>query len=296
MKKIIISMFLSSLLLTGCDQKSDDSAKTSTASEATESESGNINSYVEIYNQLVCIMGLQEAKTKYENQHIESISKDRGVSFPRLNYDYINEQFAAAEKTKGVSPELSSAGKDLKQKINLLQQDYNQFNIYYESGEYKTDNLAKGKAADASIKKHFEEAMISFNKYQDALNQVYKKEKADQLEKLKQSGDLYAYHTAASLNAAEELVNVFKSEDDLKNAEKQKEADAIANRLQQELSALNTESIKRKEKSPDAPTHSILGHLMSCLSYYRKFKETGDQSDYKFMVDGYNQAVFSSSH
>ena len=258
MKKIIISMFLSSLLLTGCDLKSDDSAKTSTASEATESESGNINSYVEIYNQLVGIMGLQEAKTKYENQHIESISKDRGVSFPRRNYDYINEQFAAAEKTKGVSPELSSAGKDLKQKINLLQQDYNQFNIYYESGEYKTDNLAKGKAADASIKKHFEEAMISFNKYQDALNQVYKKEKADQLEKLKQSGDLYAYHTAASLKAAEELVNVFKSEDDLKNAEKQKEADAIANRLQQELSALNTESIKRKEKSPDAPTHSIL--------------------------------------
>lgn len=294
-EKILLSIVISTLLLSGCSKHKDADQNALTSETSVSSNSTNFNEYIEISNQLSGLSGVEHAKELYLKQNIANITSDREIDYPSLNYKYLNEKFAQLKDVSNLSTELNVAGEDLKEKIKVLEKDYNEFNLYYSSGEYKTDKLAKGKAADAAIKQHFEQAVSSFSKYQEVLKVVYEKKKKDQLEQLKASGDQYIYHRAAALYAAERLVNVFGSNEDLQNKEKNKEADALAIELQGELTALNTEYNQRKEKDPSISTDTVLLNLTSCLKYYREFKESRNQSDFKFMVDGYNSAVSSAN-
>ncbi|MCU4414741.1 YiiG family protein [Acinetobacter sp. WU_MDCI_Axc73] len=293
---LILSATISSILLVGCGNRNNqENNQVNDSAEVSSSPSTSLNEYVEISNQLMGTYGLEQARNSYFKQNISNAKPSQALSYPSLNYKYLNEKFASLKDIGGLSPELNTAVQDLKQKIGVLESDYNEFNLYYDSGEYKTDQLVKGKAADAEIKTHFNEAMDSFEKFQSALDKVYKKQKQAELEKLKATGNTYIYHRAAALDAGERLVSVFQSDTDLNNPEKIKQADAIANELQTELNALNVEYNKNKDKDPSIGTDTVLLNLTSCLKYYRQFRESKNQSDYKFMVDGYNSAVTSAN-
>ena len=293
--KLAVTTLASVLLLAGCGNNNEkDQTERTTASE--EAQTSSLNAYVAILNQLINgVAGLEQIQNHYLSLNIPKATEKDSLSYPKLNYDYIRDKFAEADKAPKNNPALDSAAADLKQKIEALSKDYDDFHLYYESGEYKTDHLAKGKAADAAIREHFQQAVASFKTFQKELTLVYKKEKQAELEQIKASGDMYLYHNKAAMSAAENLVSVFGSEQDLNNPEKFKEADQFADDLQAHLKALDAEQKKIKEKNPNANTNTILLNLTSCLSYYRKFKESKDQYDFQFMVDGYNQAVQSTN-
>ncbi|WP_171257538.1 DUF3829 domain-containing protein [Acinetobacter qingfengensis] len=289
MSKIFLSAMICSVLLAGCDEKKQ--ADHETSENTAPADTVRINDHIAIANQLTGLSGVEQAQAQYLKQKIATATPDKAIDYPSLNYKYLNEKFSALKDVSSLSPALQTASKDLKVKIHALEQDYNEFNIYYDSGEYKTDQLAKGKKADAQIQQHFKEAVDSFQRFQIALNEVYSKEKKKELEKLKESGNAYAYHRAAALDASERLVSVFQTEQDITNPAKYKEADAIADQLQQELNQLNTEYNKNKEKDPKIATDTVLMSLSSCLKYYREFKQSKNQYDFKFMIDAYNSAV-----
>ena len=291
--KLAVTTLASVLLLAGCGNNNKDQAETTASAEA---QTSSLNAYVAILNQLINgVAGLEQIQDHYLNLNIPKATEKDSLSYPKLNYDYIRDKFAEADKAPKNNPALDAAAADLKQKIEVLSKDNDDFHLYYESGEYKTDHLAKGKAADAAIRKHFQQAVDSFATFQKELTLVYKKEKQAELEQIKASGDMYLYHYKAAMNAAENLVSVFGSEQDLKNPNKYKEADQFADNLQTHLKALDAEYNKLKENDPRRSTHTILSELTSCLSYYRQFKESKEQSDFEFMVDGYNQAVQASN-
>ncbi|AOA58560.1 DUF3829 domain-containing protein [Acinetobacter larvae] len=289
---LVITAFVSALSLTACGNKEGQKEQAATA---TTEQSSNINAYIAISNQLIGLNGLKATQDAYHKLNITQAMPSQALSYPSMNYKYLNDQFTQAEQSTKNNPALESKAADLKQKIAQLEKDYNDFNLYYSSGEYKTDQLAKGKAADASIREHFQQASDSFDAFQQELAVIYQQQKKAELEKLKTSGDDYNYHRRAALSTAENLVSVFQSETDLNNADKIKQADQFAAELQTELSALDAEYNKKKAQDPNINADTVLSNLTACLKYYRQFKETKSQYDFKFMIDGYNSAVKSAN-
>lgn len=289
--KLVIPFFMCSLLIAGCDGRGD-----STENKLSDEDlkASNLNNYVKIFNVLSGSGGLRQAEESYLFYDIKKSSVDKDIDYPKLNYKYINELFSNLKSVKSES-ELDVAGKDLRIKIYALEKDYNDFNIYYNSREYKKDNLSKGKSADSIIKSHFSDAESSFERFQKFLDVTYNRKKEEELEELKKSGNQYAYHRAVALYLSEKIVNLYKTDDDLKNTEKNKESDDLAEKLQKELSSLNIEEKKIMSKDKNF-SGEISSYLIDFLRFYRDFRSGGSAGDFEQVVMIYNNMAYHFSH
>jgi len=288
---ILAVMLFSCLALAGCNEKNG--SGTSPTAAASAQTDNSLNNYIAMNNELSGIDGLQARYDSYLALNIPKAKPSQALQYPSASFDYTFSQYAEALKEKRSRPALDNAADELMKRLELVKKDTASYEQYYESAAYKIDGLEKGRAADAQIKKHYVEALQSYASFTKALNVVYKEAKKAELEMLKQSGNNYQYRKASSMYYAEELVSLFGGEDDLSNAAILKAADEIAGQLQTELNALNEEYQKIKEKNPDASADVTLISLNSCLKYYRNFRESKRGSDFRFMVDGYNNAVRS---
>jgi len=289
--KLFIPLFIFSLLITGCD---GEGSATENKLSDENLKASNLNNYVKIFNVLSGNGGLRQAEESYLFYDVSKSSADKDINYPKLNYKYINELFNNLKGVKSKS-ELDVAGKDLQVKIEALEKDYNDFNIYYNSREYKEDNLSKGKAADSIIKSHFRDAVSSFELFQKYLDVTYNRKKEEELDALKESGNQYAYHRAVALYLSEKLVNLYKTDDDLKNKEKNKESDNLAEKLQKELSLLNIEEKKIMSKDKNF-TGEISSYLTDFLRFYRDFRSGGSEGDFEQAVMIYNNMAYHFSH
>ncbi|QTF09181.1 YiiG family protein [Brenneria izadpanahii] len=299
-RKFTLTTLFSALLLcglAGCDRQSKEPTTAASSLSEDQKETQTISYYVEIGNQLNNITGLEYAASNYIRQNIDKGDGKGSYSLTivPVNYNYIMEQYANAEglNYQG-NPELTQAAADLKKKLEVLHNEQQQLGQYYETAEYKMDNLAKGKSADARIKDELEQALQSYADFQTKLSVVYHQNQDKQLEAMKKNGQMYAYHQLKSLNLAEELVSLIQSEADLQDKNKVAHADAIAKEIQDNLASLQ----KLIDQDPNAnkpgvPKNSVISYLYSELKYYREFKDSKDPSDHRFMIDGYNDAVNS---
>lgn len=289
---LAITLF-SCLALAGCNEQSNSKAANQEASAPADN---SLNNYIALNNTLTGISGLEAMQAWYVKQNIAKAKTSQVIDYPSAKFDYAYLQYAEALKNKRSHPALDNAADDLMKKLDAIKKDTATYEQYYESASYKTDGLKKGKEADAQIKQHYANAVASYAVFKSELDVVYKEAKKKELEALKASGNAYQYHKAYSMQLAEELVSVFGSETDLKNPEKLKQAASVADLLQNELAAFNTELQKVKDKNPNGPIDTTLMNLNSCLKYYRSFVESKSEYDFKFMLDGYNSAVRSNRY
>ncbi|MEC5341972.1 DUF3829 domain-containing protein [Brenneria populi] len=300
-KKFTLTTLFSALLLcglAGCDGQSQKPTAVAASSQSEDQkETQAISYYVEISNQLNNISGLEFAANRYKRQNIDK-GDGKGtysLTLTPSNYNYIMEQYTKAEALNYQgSPELTQAAADLKKNLETLHNEEQQLKQYYDTAEYKTDNLAKGKSADARIKDELNQALQSYAAFQSKLNVVYHQNQDKQLEAVKKGGNMYAYHQLKSLNLAEQLASLIQSPEDVQDKDKVAKADAIAKEIQDNLASLQ----KLIDQNPDSkkagvPKNTVIDYLYSELKYYREFKESKNPSDLQFMIDGYNDAVTS---
>jgi ABC-type uncharacterized transport system auxiliary subunit len=280
---------ISCLVLAGCNEKAG--SNTASTQDSSVQADNSLNNYIAMNNDLMGLSGLQASYEAYVRLNIPKAKPSQSLGYPSATFKYTFSQYAEAIKGKRSRPALDQAADDLMKKLEAVKSDTAVFEQYYESASYKTDALKKGKEADAQIRQHFEDALASYSAFAKELDVVYQQAKLKELEVLKQSGNNYQYRKAYSMHLAEQLVSVFDSQEDLTNADKLKQADKIADQLGQELSEFNAEYQKIKDKNPQVSSDSTLMSLNSCIKYYRSFKESKSQYDFKFMIDGYNNAV-----
>lgn len=284
--KFFLSVAICSLIISGCDDASNSSGGRLSHEEIENSKTDRFNDYIQVSNALSG--GLDYMRDKYIKENIPEAKASQDIDYPNpFIFRAVDEHLSKMKDIKDISVDLNEAGKDLKIKMKAIEKDYNDFNIYYRSGEYKTDNLAKGKEADSMIKSNLDHAVLSFDNFQRLLKITYEKRKKEELEYLKKSGDQLAYHQAAALYFAEKLVNVYSSQKDLQDDKKNIEADNLSLELQKQISLLNADY----NKSNTNGYNGITSNLANCLKYYRKFRDTGDVDYFNFMVSGYNQAA-----
>ena len=283
---------ISCLVLAGCNEQAGSGSGTASKQESTAAQADNsLNNYIAMNNDLMSLRGLEAGYRDYLRMNIPKAKPSQTLSYMAPTFQYVFSQYAEAIKGKRSQPALDQAADDLMKKLEAIKADSAEFGQYYESAAYKTDNLKKGKAADAQIRQHFEDALASYETFTKELKGVYEQAKLKELEAIKQSGNTYQYHSAYSMHLAEQLVNVFENEEDISNPEKLKQADAIADQLNKELTEFNAEYQKIKDKNPQASTDTTLLNLNSCIKYYRAFRQSKSAYDFKFMIDGYNSAV-----
>ncbi|MCG8710743.1 DUF3829 domain-containing protein [Brenneria sp. 4F2] len=302
-KKFTLTTLFSVLLLcgmAGCDRHSEEPASAASSLSEDQKETQAISYYVEISNQLGNINGLEAAARSYIRQNIDKGSGKGSYSLTLDpgNYNYIMQQYANVEglNYQG-NPELTQAADDLKKNLAALHNERQQLGQYYDTAEYKTDNLAKGKGADARIKDELRQALQSYADFQSRLNVVYHQNQDKQMEAMKKGGQMYAYYQLKSLNLGEQLVSLIQSEEDLQDKDKVARADAIAKGTQDNLASLQALIDQDPDaKKPGVPKNTVINYLYSELRYYREFKESKNQSDLNFMIDGYNSAVNAYNH
>lgn len=288
-KGVLAAAFISCLALAGCNEQAG--SQTASAHDASIQADNSLNNYIAMNNDLMGISGLQAYYESYLRLNIPKAKPSQSLGYPSATFKYAFSQYAEAIKGKRSRPALDQAADDLMKKLEAVKSDTAVFGQYYESASYKTDGLKKGKEADARIRQHFEDALASYAVFTRELDVVYQQAKLKELEALKQSGDIYQYRKAYSMHLAEQLVSVFDGPQDLANAEKLQQADNIADQLGQALSEFNDEYQKIKDNNPQVSSDSTLMSLNSCIKYYRSFRESKSQYDFKFMIDGYNSAV-----
>lgn len=289
---LILAALISSALLTGCDNsKSGNESTSSQSTPAAKQDAANLNAYIAISNRLQGVGGLSQAQDEYKSMDVDHAKSDKIFNeFPKIDYDFINQQFSTVKENSQLSS-LDTSANDLKDKIAAMQKDYKDYSLYYNSAEFHSDKLQKGKAANASISQHFQDASASYKQFQSELDIAYKKQIAADLEKIKASGNLYAYHERAAMNAASDLVSTFKSQEDLSDAAKIKEAGGYADEVTKQLKAL--EGVK--SSNPYASSDSVPGYLTSTVKWYKTFESSKDVGYLKSMVEDYNQAVQASN-
>ncbi|MDB5932343.1 MAG: hypothetical protein JWR60_4050 [Polaromonas sp.] len=253
-----------------------------------------LNAYTEAYNKLIGTFGLPET---YESYLKDNIPKQTPTDSISISDGWIENALDLFKKGRALpSADQETLDKSADQLIGALDKlvvQLKALDIYYESKAYKNDNLARGKSEDASVRANFEASTAAMASFNDVLGQEQKKRGAETLAKLKASGDLLGYNTKLALGQGEELINLFNTASDMKDAAKFTQGDTMVAELEKTLATQRElyAAAKAKEPRPDSGHESMASSLVSLVGAYRDMKQSKQVKDYNDMVKEYNRAV-----
>jgi Protein of unknown function (DUF3829) len=256
--------------------------------------SAKFNAYTGAYNKLLGTFGLNETRDRYLKMEV---AKAKPSDDPSLTTGWVGmalDQFKAARALPpGGLDALDQAADPMIAELDKLVGMLNTIKPYYESKAYKDDNLARGKAEDPVIRASFESSGRAVEKFNALLDAEQKKNTARMLSKMKDSGDALGYNTKLALSQGEELVSMFGSGDDIRNAAVLAKADALMAQLEKTLADQRSAytAAKSKEPKPDTDYENTANNLNSVVGAYRDLKQSKDPKDYNKMVEEYNRAV-----
>ncbi len=168
---------------------------------------------------------------------------------------------------------------------------------YYASKAWRDDGLARGKAEDGPLTAEFRTAISEADRFDAVLTHARDQRDAQELARLKSSGDMLGYDTQIALKHGRALAQLFHSEADLHDPAKTAAAETEARALQAALADQHAEVAKAKPKAsgPDQWRVDSYGRagdeLDSELGAYRDLKGGGGQASYQSMISSFNSAV-----
>lgn len=302
------------MLMAGCSKKAENasitagnSASTSATAEVAPraADAGNtvqqaaqkLNVYTSAYNKLIGTFGLTETREKYFDSHIAKKNANDSLS---ITDGWVEGALDELKKGRGLQASgltaLDASADALIGTLGKLVTQLKGLDVYYESKAYKEDNLARGKAEDASLRANFDASIAAMEAFNAALDMEQKKRDVEMLAELKASGDMLGYNTKLALGQGEDLVNLF-GEADIKPAAKYVEGDTRVKELEKTLASQRElyAAAKAKEPAPDYGYESTASNLVSLVGAYRAMKQSRQSDDYNDMVKAYNDAVSSAN-
>ena len=258
-----------------------------------------LNTYVDGYNQLVGTFSLKKLRDHYFNLNIPAKDASGNISLSGFNSVAL-----ATEKIKKARAlpsadlaELDTAADALTGSLDKLVAQLKELDVYYDSKAYKDDQLARGKAEDAAVRANFDASTVAMRAFDQVLDREQKKRDVEKLERLKVSGDMLGYHTKLALQEADQLVNLFDSESDVKNPAKYEQGDKLVAGLEKTLAAQRElyAAAKAEGRNPDSGYESAASSLVLVIGGYREMKQSKDARQYNSMIERFNRAIESAN-
>ena len=257
-----------------------------------------LNAYTEAYNKLIGTFGLIETQESYFDKNIAKRTAADSISITDGWVEGALEQLKKGRALpSGGNAVLEPQADALIAALDKLVTQLKALDVYYASKAYKNDNLARGKAEDPALRANFEASTAAMKSFNTALGMEQKKADAEILAQLKASGDLLAYNTKLAIGQGEELVSLFNEANDIKNAAKYVQGDALAAQMEKTLNQQRElyAAAKGKEPRPDSGHESTASSLVSVVGAYRDMKQSRKTSEFNDMVKEYNRAVESAN-
>ncbi|WP_081770189.1 DUF3829 domain-containing protein [Luteimonas huabeiensis] len=279
---------------TGQQQVEDTSA-------AAQSEGRKLAGYVAAFNELSNEYGLPYQAASYLRQDFSKATANSTLVFSVSNLDRPLENLKQARGIEGDGyQDLDAIADRLIADLDTLFAQHRELDVYYSSNAYKDDGVAKGKAADPTIRNAFESALAALDEFDAALEGHLDERRQAELEKLKGQGDKLPYYALLNIQLGQDLVGALVEQ----NASGEKMAfeatDDVAAQLQQAATDLKNEYLRQKEtagegRAPAFAYEHLAGAMIDVLAYYRKLKQDGDADQIGGMVDAYNRGVASAN-
>lgn len=154
---------------------------------------------------------------------------------------------------------------------------------YYEGRVYRTDALARGKAADPELRKAYEDAMAAMTAMQNALSAVQRRANDARIAELERDGHVAEASLMTAMSRADAMTSAVLAGDG-------PAADRAAGELQAALDDMREKKSRLKSQSDGAMYDSVLNMLTQALAQYRDVG-IDDPSAPDRIVPFYNNAV-----
>lgn len=256
-----------------------------------------LNAYTQAYNGLTqSSLGLPAQAQSYVELDVPRASpKSDIVIQPDFAADKL-DLFKQARALPSGPPELDAAGDRVIATLKPVITRFEALKTYYQSRKYAQDGLARGKAEDAPMKAEFKAALEATQQLAAALSAEQAKREAVTLGRLKAQGDTIGYDELQAMAKARTLVELFKTQDDLKDPAVFAKGDALV----AELEPLLEDGRKALAKAPKGDGHdrntyfgNSMNDLTKMIGDYRALKASHAEGDNGSMVTDYNYAVQS---
>lgn len=281
--------------LAGCDKATQLGNQISAAAEDvdTHSEDEKFNDYIDGFNKLVDgSKGLKNCREQYARQNIANATADADFDFDGVlgcDPDGIKDIVAALKKGRGISvPSAAKADAAVDAVLKPLEHLDTQWRAlapYYLQKAYRTDALARGKAADAGILADYDAAIAAIDALDAELSAHQKAQTLKTLERMKAQGRMVQYHVADIMRISEALITI---------SEKQQfdATNKLATELEAADQAFHAASADVKPGDADFTCASLMDkHASYILGSYRDFARDKDESSYNRLVSSYNTAI-----
>jgi hypothetical protein len=265
-------------------------------------ETAKLSAYTGAYNKMLDTFGLVKIAKSYEEDHIATRSASDFVS---VNDGWLDQDLDAINKALAMPGDLGvldQQAKTLRDAITTVSKHLKNLKIYYDSKAYKDDNLARGKREDPQMLAEFKAALKAMDEFNVTLSAKRRTSEDALMTKLKASGNMLAYNNKLALRQSEDLIDLFKSPEDVSNSAIIAKADAQVATIEKTLTDLRASIDAAKAKGGDPSTNASLteygmvaDNLTRMTGAYRDLKRSKSSSDYDSVISAYNSAIEESN-
>jgi len=299
MRGLTVTALMAALVIGGCGTTGDQ-PKNGPVSDRADSDMpaarAKLNAYTASSNLLLDTFGLPATAEAYAREEIASKAPSDSIF---VNDGWLQQAITMLKKAHampGGAADVDARADTLIGALDVAMQRLDGLKVYYDSKAYKNDSLKRGKQEDAAMLAEFKAALTALDQFRALLDRERKKSQATDLAAIKATGDMVGYHTKLALQQAEDLVSLFKTDADIRNAAVIAQADAKVTVLEKTLAAQREELGKVKAVQPvqisiQAKYRLIADRLNTAIGDFRDLKQSRDVDDYNSLIEHYNDAV-----
>ena len=286
--------------LAGCGRSASGSAEPADAAYTAK-----LNAYTQAHNTLLGDAGMQLAEDNYLGPGPRALVSDKlGFDLEPVaqSLAQARDQLKAARALPGSSMgDADRAADTLIAAINKATAKLSEVNAYYSSQGYKQDGLARGKREDGPIVAVLSEADVAMQRFNSLIEADLQHQTLADIARLKAKGDLLDYDVKLGINQARSAIELFKRPENVTDAARFRQADALVASLQRTLADLRTriEAAKRDRKPSEGEVSpyydGAANSLLSLTGYFHNFEQRRDKASYDTMLTAFNTAVNDSN-
>lgn len=292
---ITTGAILLTLSLSACEQQTDEKAqaapKIDEASAALDKKSGH---YTEGFNLLLIAGGgLESSAQVYDSWKIDQATADRtlkpSIATPMLESAVEQFKEGRALDTGEKTTVADSAVDKIVPPLETLISEWKPLQPYYDSGAYRDDDVAKGKAADPKIKAAFAESVAALGTLSDALGALQDQRNESRIAQMRDGGHEAEANFLDAIQKADRLARAASKE-------QFDEANAVVPDLQKALDAMR-ESAATYEGTQSATViyAKTLENLTKMLGSWRDFRQNNQRVDLGTVISTYNSVIRTSA-
>ena len=296
-----LAVALSFPVLTGPAQAQSAAPATSTAATVEDKGGENYGDYVKAFNSVNSMFygrvnGMGPLLASYKSQGLGSRSGGGREPIMYLNTSMLRNSVAALQEAatvKGSTGEyakLDQIGQRMLTNGLSLLKTSTGLESYFRSKKFLEDDFAYGREQDAGLLRMWQQFIQDHDALGQQLEFIQRNHRISAIAQYRKRGDNLSAATAEVMLYSSDLLNLFGSAEDYRNAEKMKLAEALAAKVDQATTEMRNEMDTRGINAT-RDYNGVYERMIQFLGSYRDFKRSGGDGKLMSMVEYYNYAI-----